>query len=69
VLCVYIVVETGWLNWSQEPERALEVYEQALRRNPKDSQLRAKMGQVLQKEFFRIGFSHSLKERILKKSN
>ena len=30
----------------QEPERALEIYEQALRRNPKDSQLRAKMGQV-----------------------
>ena len=30
----------------QEPERALEIYDQALRRNPKDSALRAKMGQV-----------------------
>jgi tetratricopeptide (TPR) repeat protein len=30
----------------QEPERALEIYDQALRRNPKDSILRAKMGQV-----------------------
>jgi tetratricopeptide repeat protein 21B len=33
----------------QEPERALEIYEQALRRNPKDSHLRAKMGQVKEK--------------------
>lgn len=33
----------------QEPERALEIYEQAVKRNPRDSQLAAKMGQALQK--------------------
>jgi len=32
-----------------EPERALEIYEQALKRNPRDSLLAAKMGQALQK--------------------
>ncbi len=36
----------------QEPERALEIYDQALRRNPKDSILRAKMGQVGKTWFF-----------------
>ena len=30
-----------------EPERALEIYEQALKRNPRDSLLAAKMGQVI----------------------
>ena len=29
-----------------EPERALEIYEQAIKKNPRDSQLAAKMGQV-----------------------
>ena len=32
-----------------EPERALEIYEQALKRNPRDSLLAAKMGEALQK--------------------
>ena len=32
-----------------EPERALEIYEQALKRNPRDSALAAKMGKALQK--------------------
>ena len=32
----------------QEPERALEIYEQAIKRNPRDTQLAAKMGQVNQ---------------------
>ena len=32
-----------------EPDRALEIYEQALKRNPRDSLLAAKMGQALQK--------------------
>ena len=32
-----------------EPERALEIYEQALKRNPRDTALAAKMGKVLQK--------------------
>ena len=30
-----------------EPERALEIYEQAIKKNPRDSQLAAKMGQVI----------------------
>ena len=33
----------------QEPERALEIYEEARKRNPRDTQLAAKMGQALQK--------------------
>ncbi len=33
----------------QEPERALDIYEEARKRNPRDSQLAAKMGQALQK--------------------
>lgn len=33
----------------QEPDRALEIYEQAVKRNPRDSILAAKMGQALQK--------------------
>ena len=32
-----------------EPERALEIYEQALKRNPRDSLLAAKMGEALQR--------------------
>ena len=32
-----------------EPERALEIYEQALKRNPRDTALAAKMGKALQK--------------------
>ena len=32
-----------------EPERALEVYEQALKRNPRDTTLAAKMGKALQR--------------------
>ena len=32
-----------------EPERALEIYEQALKRNPRDFTLAAKMGKALQK--------------------
>ena len=32
-----------------EPERALEIYEQALKRNPRDFALAAKMGKALQK--------------------
>ena len=30
----------------QEPERALEIYEQAVKRNPRDPHLAAKMGQA-----------------------
>ncbi|CAL4107788.1 unnamed protein product, partial [Meganyctiphanes norvegica] len=33
----------------QEPDRAIEVYEQALKRNPRDSQLACRMGQALVK--------------------
>ena len=33
----------------KEPERALEIYEEARKRNPRDTQLAAKMGQALQK--------------------
>ncbi len=33
----------------QEPERALDIYEEARKRNPRDPQLAAKMGQALQK--------------------
>lgn len=33
----------------QEPDRALEIYEQAVKRNPRDSLLAAKMGQALQR--------------------
>ena len=32
-----------------EPERALEVYEQALKRSPRDTTLAAKMGKALQR--------------------
>ena len=38
--------------FSLEPERALEIYEQAIKKNPRDSQLAAKMGQVNLKEIF-----------------
>jgi len=41
----YVLLGDAYMS-IQEPERALEIYEQALRRNPKDAQLRAKMGQV-----------------------
>ena len=38
-----------WYIFLQEPERALEIYEEARKRNPRDTQLAAKMGQALQK--------------------
>lgn len=41
----YVLLGDAYMS-IQEPERALEIYEQALRRSPKDAQLRAKMGQV-----------------------
>ena len=37
------------MKFLQEPERALEIYEEARKRNPRDTQLAAKMGQALQK--------------------
>ena len=33
----------------QEPEKAIEVYESALKKNPRDSQLATKIGQALVK--------------------
>ena len=33
----------------QEPEKAIEVYEQAMKRNPRDSALASKIGQALVK--------------------
>lgn len=41
----YVLLGDAYMS-IQEPERALETYEQAVRRSPKDPQLAAKMGQV-----------------------
>jgi len=44
----YILLGDAYMS-IQEPDKALEIYEQAVKRNPRDPQLAAKMGQALQK--------------------
>ena len=42
-------IELNHILFLKEPERGLEIYEEARKRNPRDTQLAAKMGQALQK--------------------
>ena len=43
----------------QEPEKAIEVYEQAMKRNPRDSALASKIGQALVKthQYGKVSFT------------
>ena len=55
---------TVWRVYPQ-PEKAIEVYEQALKKNPKDGALASKMGKALVKthNYVKVCLVHSLKDK------